>query len=171
MKKPVRVVMIGDAQEAFQLLNERVGQQNLEGKQNTEDMQLLKSIQQKIEFIKSNPFYGNNIKKKKIPKEYDVQNLWRVELTNYWRMLYTIKGDQIEILCFVVDILDHNDYNKRFKYKKKCNKKLSKVLLRALVLEQLLRILFLNKMTMAKKKMLDIGSVTVALTRRNMNVG
>ena len=40
-----------------------------------------------------------------IPKDYDVQNLWRVELSGYWRMLYTIKGDQIEIICFVLDIL------------------------------------------------------------------
>jgi hypothetical protein len=40
-----------------------------------------------------------------------------VELTGFWRMLYTIKGDQIEILCFVLDILDHRDYEKRFGYR------------------------------------------------------
>ena len=42
--------------------------------------------------------YENNIPKKLIPKEYGIQNLWGVELTNFWRMLYTIKGDEAEII-------------------------------------------------------------------------
>jgi Txe/YoeB family toxin of Txe-Axe toxin-antitoxin module len=82
-------------------------------------MQLLRSINQKKEFIKSNPFYGDNIPKGQIPKSYNVQNLWRAELTNYWRMLYTIKGDQIEIICFILDILNHKEYDKKFGYEKK----------------------------------------------------
>ncbi len=82
-------------------------------------MQLLKSIKQKKDFIKANPFYGDNIKKTLIPKKYNVSNLWRVELTNFWRMLYTIRGDQIEIVCFMLDIMDHNKYNEIFGYKKR----------------------------------------------------
>ena len=119
MKKPVRVVMINEADESFKRLNEQVGEQQREGKENTDEMKLLRSIRQKVELVKANPFYGDNIEKKKIPKEYNVQNLWRVELTNYWRMLYTIKGDQVEIVCFVIDLLDHKKYNKKFGYKKK----------------------------------------------------
>jgi len=34
-------------------------------------------------------------------------------------MLYTIKGDQIEIVCFVLDIIDHKEYNKKFGYRNK----------------------------------------------------
>lgn len=119
MKKPVRVVMINEADKSFKRLNEQVGEQQREGKENTDEMKLLRSIRQKVELVKANPFYGDNIEKRKIPKEYNVQNLWRVELTNYWRMLYTIKGDQIEIVCFVVDLLDHKKYNKKFGYKMK----------------------------------------------------
>jgi len=119
MKKPVRIVMINEADESFKRLNERVGKQQRECKENTDEIKLLRSIRQKVELVKANPFYGDNIEKKKIPKEYNVQNLWRVELTNYWRMLYTIKGDQVEIVCFVIDILDHQKYNKKFRYKKK----------------------------------------------------
>ena len=63
--------------------------------------------------------YENNIPKKLIPKEYGIQNLWGVELTNFWRMLYTIKGDQVEIICFILEITNHNSYNKIFGYKKK----------------------------------------------------
>lgn len=93
MNKPVRVVLIGEADLEYKKLNEIAGQQIQQGKENSQEIQLLKSIKQKTEFIKANPFYGNNIPKRLIPKEYNVQNLWRVELTNFWRMLYTIKGD------------------------------------------------------------------------------
>ena len=123
MNKPVRVILLGEADSEYRRLNELVGQQLREGKEGTHEVQLLRSIKQKIDFLKSNPFYGNNIPKALIPKEYiakyNVKNLWRVELTNYWRMLYTIKGDQVEIVCFVLDVIDHKDYDKKFGYKKK----------------------------------------------------
>jgi len=119
MKKIVRVILLDEADIEYKKLNEIVGKQTKEGKENTLEIQLLKSIKQKRDFIKVNPFYGDNIEKKKIPKCFNVQNLWRVKLTNYWRMLYTIKGDQIEIICFVLGIMDHNKYNKILGYKKK----------------------------------------------------
>ena len=84
---------------------------------------MLRSINQKKEFLKANPFYGDNIPKNLIPKEhiqkYNAKNLWRVELVNFWRMLYTIKGDQIEVICFILDIINHKEYDKMFGYKKK----------------------------------------------------
>lgn len=120
MKKLIRVILLDNADFEYKRLNEVVGNQLKEGKENTEEMQLLRSINQKKELIKANPFYGENIEKKKIPKlRYNVQNLWRVELTGYWRMLYTIKGNEVQIICFVLDILNHKKYNKIFGYKKK----------------------------------------------------
>ena len=119
MNKNVRVILIDDADEAYKRLNDIVGEQIKQGKENSDEIQLLKSFKQKTGLIKANPFYGDNIPKKLIPKEYGVGNLWRVELSGFWRMLYTIKGDQIEIICFVLDILNHEDYNKRFGYRKK----------------------------------------------------
>src|SRR3989344_8139369 len=117
MNKPIRAVLIGQADTDYKKLNEIVGQQINEGKQNSHEIQLLRAIKQKVDIIKANPFYGDNIPKKLIPREYNVQNLFRVELPNFWRMLYTIKGDQIEIVCFVLDIIDHKEYNKKFGYK------------------------------------------------------
>ncbi len=119
MKRPVRVILLDEADSEFKRLNKLVGEQIKEGKENTVEMQLLRSIKQKSDLIKLNPFYGDNIEKRKIPKIYDVNNLWRVELSRYWRMLYTLKGDQIEILCFILEIVDHERYNKIFGYKKK----------------------------------------------------
>lgn len=123
MKKPVRVILIGEAEKEFKRLNEIVGLQFTHGKESTEEMQLLRSIKQKIEFIKLNPFYGENIQKHLIPKEYilkhDISNLFRTELSNFWRMIYTVKGDQVEIICFVLDILDHPEYDNKFGYRKR----------------------------------------------------
>ncbi|MDP2750978.1 MAG: type II toxin-antitoxin system YoeB family toxin [Nanoarchaeota archaeon] len=119
MNRKTRVVLLDEADVEFKRLNDLVGQQIKENKQNTDEMQLLRSIKQKVDFIKANPFYGDNIPKEIIPEKYNVQNLWRVELTNYWRMLYTIKGDQVEIICFILDIMDHDRYNKVFGYKKR----------------------------------------------------
>ena len=120
MNKPVRVIFLDEADSEYKRLNDIVGQQLIEGKENSEEMQLFRSIKQKVEFIKANPFYGDNVPKAIIPREYiikyNAKNLWRVELTNFWRMLYTIKGDQIEVICFVVDILNNPEYDKKFGY-------------------------------------------------------
>ena len=58
------------------------------------------------------------IAKRLIPKEYGVKNLFRVELPNFWRMIYALRTEenQIEIIAFVLDIFDHKKYNKRFGY-------------------------------------------------------
>jgi len=117
--RPTRAIVIDDAREALDKLNYVVGFQLKHGKDNTPEIKLLRSIKNKIEFIKQNPFYGDNIKKDQIPKKYSVPNLWRTELINYWRMLYTIRGDDIEIICFILEIVNHPTYNKIFGYRKK----------------------------------------------------
>ena len=105
------------------MLNGIVGQQLREGKENTSEAQLLKSVNQKMDFIKANPFYGDSVPKALIPKDYvlryNAKNLWMVELANYWRMLYTIKGYQVEVVCFVLGIVDHRRYDRLFGYRKK----------------------------------------------------
>ena len=74
---------------------------------------------------KANPHYGDPMAKKLIPKEYvtkyGVTNLFRVELPNCWRMLYTLTNDEkeVEIIAFVLDIMDHRKYDTKFGYKKR----------------------------------------------------
>ncbi len=122
MNKNVRVVLIGDADKAYKKLNDIVGKQIEVGKQNTDEMQLLRSIRQKVDFIKANPFYGDPISKKLIPEEYKAYgaaNLFRTELSGFWRMLYILRGDKIEIVAFVLDIISHPEYDKKFGYRGK----------------------------------------------------
>jgi len=119
INKQIKILFEGNAKESLKKLNETIGNQIKQKKTKSFEMQLLKSIKEKADLIKKNPFYGNNIPKKLIPKKYNVKNLWRVELTNYWRMLYEITGDEIKIVCFILDFIDHKKYNKLFGYKRR----------------------------------------------------
>ena len=82
---------------------------------------IVKAIDEKKGWIQNDWHYGNPIAKILIPDEYRIKygamNLFRVELPNFWRMLYSVRDydDKTEII--VVDILDHKSYNKKFGYK------------------------------------------------------
>ncbi len=94
----------------------------LKKRNDKESQSILKSIERIKEILKENPQYGDPISKKLIPKELikqGIQNLYRVELSNYWRMLYTIEGNKVEIFLFVLKIVDHDEYNKLFGYDKR----------------------------------------------------
>jgi len=117
--KPVNIKFIGDAANEWERLNRVVAEEKSKGIDNSENQRLLKSIKQKIELIKINPQYGDSVSKKLIPKKFPVDNLWVVDLTGFWRMLYTLKGSQVEILCFILEIIDHRRYDKIFGYRKK----------------------------------------------------
>jgi hypothetical protein len=86
---------------------------------------ILQGILQKIKVLELNVKYGNQIKKNMIPefykKKYLTNNLFRVELPLFWRMLYTLRLEnrEIEIIAFVLDVVDHKEYNKKFRYKKR----------------------------------------------------
>ena len=116
--KIIRVILSEEAEAAYKYLNEHAEESKVE-------RSILNSIKKKVELIKANPHYGDPISKKLIPKEYiekyEIRNLFRVELSNYWRMLYTLTDGEsvIEIIAFVLDIIDHKEYDKKFGYKKK----------------------------------------------------
>ena len=82
---------------------------------------LLNSIERIFDVLKKNPQFGDPIRKELIPGEFikqKIKNIYRLELSNYWRMIYTLEGNKIEILVFVLKIFDHKEYNKLFGYKK-----------------------------------------------------
>ncbi|MDO8553675.1 MAG: hypothetical protein Q7S22_02620 [Candidatus Micrarchaeota archaeon] len=117
-KRLVHVILKDQAKLEFEELNQIVGEQQNKGITNSEEMQLLKSIKQKSELLKLNPVYGDKIPHHLIPKNLDVSNLFRVELIGYWRMLYTLEGNQIEVVAFILYLVDHPTYNKIFGYRK-----------------------------------------------------
>ncbi len=114
-----RVRLVGQAREEYEALKKKVKEEKGRGTGSSENSALLKSIDQKIELLKQNPLYGEVIKGKEIPKELDADNLFKVRLAGFWRMLYTIRRHEIEIFCFILIIEPHKHYDKRFKGKKK----------------------------------------------------
>ena len=120
--KPVKVIITGDAKVEFEELNKVVGEEISRGITSSDHQTLLNSIKQKIEFLKDNPEYGLHIPKDRIPKEYvikyDVNNLWKANLSGAWRMIYTIRGSEVDIISLILDILNHGDYEKKFGYRK-----------------------------------------------------
>ncbi len=120
--KKVRVIFEGEGKEDYLKLLKTVENEQKEGTASGDNQALLKSIKQKIELLKTNPQAGRAVQKKLIPKKYveqGITNLWIINLAKYWRMLYNIQTDEIEILCFILDFGDHDKYNKIFGFKKK----------------------------------------------------
>ena len=114
--KTVKIIFSPEAEKIYKYLNAKAPLSK------TEKM-ILNALNKKIELIKLNTHYGDPISKNLIPKEYkekySIINLFRGELQQFWRMLYTLTNNetQIEIIAFVLDILDHKNYNKKFGYK------------------------------------------------------
>ncbi len=111
--KDIRVLLKGQAKESFL---------NLKKRDDKEAQALLKSIKRIIDILKDNPQYGDPIEKRKIPKKYQkqgIKNLYRCELSHYWRLIYTLQGSRLEIFAFVLNIMDHKQYDKLFKYRRK----------------------------------------------------
>lgn len=109
--KEVRVLLKGQAKESYL---------HLKKKTDKDARTLLNSFSRIKEILKDNPQYGDPIPKQLIPKSLQkigVKNLYRVELSNYWRMLYTLEGSRIEVFVFVLNIVDHKNYNRLFGYK------------------------------------------------------
>jgi hypothetical protein len=71
-------------------------------------------------YIQKNVFCGIQIPKNLIPKEYTrkygVRNLWKYNLPNAWRLLYSIEGRDVKIISIILEWLDHKNYERRFKY-------------------------------------------------------
>jgi len=86
-----------------------------------EDKQLKEWLDRAVTDLKKNAFSGIQIAKRLIPKEYHAKygpldNLWKYNLPNAWRMIYTIKRDEVVVLSIVLEWMKHKDYEKRFGY-------------------------------------------------------
>ena len=90
-------------------------------KGDSEVQYLLKIINKGIGKVAADAEAGKKIQRRLWPREYiqkyAISNLWKLNLDSYWRMIYTLRGGQPEIIGFVIDILDHPSYNKKFGYR------------------------------------------------------
>ncbi len=129
--KRVSVRLLGDAKDAYLALKGEVAEERSRGITDSFHQTLLKSIDDKVALLKSHYDFGIHIPRRNIAQKYitlyEVTNLWKVNLTGAWRMVYTLKQPQredaevdiISIWLDVLDILDHNEYDRIFGYRKR----------------------------------------------------
>ncbi|MCX6772547.1 MAG: hypothetical protein NTV88_02135 [Candidatus Micrarchaeota archaeon] len=113
--KTVRVILSTEAEIEYNLLVEQSEHSKVA-------RSILNAVENKKRLIRANPQYGEPIPKKQIPADYiakyGVNNLFWVGLPDYWRMIYTLTANgEVEIIAFVLDIIDHKKYNKKFGYR------------------------------------------------------
>ena len=116
MKKPVRVKYAPAFEAGLEALRSSAAD-------NKFNQQLLKAIEREKDSIKANPHRGIQVQKRLIPQEYiekyGITNLWKINLPDFWRMLYTITGTEIEIIAIMLEFMNHKSYDKKFGYRKK----------------------------------------------------
>ncbi len=121
--KEVAVYFSDEANNEYKELQSRVSEQKEQGIENSFDMQLLKAIDREKLNLKLNPQKGIHIKKRNITKQvvqrYNTDKLWKLDFVGFWRMIYTITGDEVRIITFILEIMDHKKYDRIFGYGKK----------------------------------------------------
>ena len=115
------VKIIGAADAALARLEESVHAFEAQGKTPPkEDKQLLRSVHRALDLLKTNPFAGENVSHQLWPKEFSqLPNLFRMELSQFWRLLYYVTGDEVRIISVVFEICDHQQYDRIFGYRKR----------------------------------------------------
>lgn len=82
---------------------------------------LVKIIDKGVAKLKRDREAGKRVAKRLIPHEYvakyAVTNLWKLNLDRYWRMIYTIVGDEVRLVSIVLEVLDHKRYDRKFGYR------------------------------------------------------
>ena len=100
----------GKVKESFKKLS-RMG---------NEKSHLLKWLNQAFDRLSEDAFSGIQIPKRQIPKRYiekfGIDNLWKLNLPQGWRLLYSVARDEILIISIILEWLPHKIYEKRFKY-------------------------------------------------------
>ena len=86
----------------------------------TEDKKLHDWIVRAFADLENNPFCGIQVPKKLFPKEYvkkhEITNLWKYDLPNAWRLLYTVADNKITVLSIILEWMTHKEYERKFKY-------------------------------------------------------
>lgn len=85
------------------------------------DEELRQQLERAFRNLENNAFCGIQIPKKLIPKEYikkfgQLTNLWKYNLPDAWRLIYTIKNDKVNVLSVILEWMDHKTYERRFGY-------------------------------------------------------
>jgi len=90
------------------------------GKGDAAERELFKWLTRAFSGLEENAFCGIQIQKRLIPKsylkKYGVDNLWKYDLPKGWRLLYSVRGDEIIVISIILEWLPHKEYERKFGY-------------------------------------------------------
>ncbi|MFH1255685.1 MAG: hypothetical protein V1494_00160 [Candidatus Diapherotrites archaeon] len=90
------------------------------GKGKFEEQQLFSFLKRAIDDLKENPLCGIRIPSSLWPKEYvkkyNIDNLRKYDLPSGWRLIYTLRGNDIEIISVLIEWYNHKEYERKFNY-------------------------------------------------------
>ena len=86
-----------------------------------QEKQLKGWLDRAFEDIQKDAFCCTQIPKRLIPLDYrkrfgPIDNLWKYDLPNGWRLIYTVKKDEVIVLGIVLEWMSHKEYERRFRY-------------------------------------------------------
>tara|TARA_Y100000034_G_C6844755_1_gene382557 strand:+ start:354 stop:683 length:330 start_codon:yes stop_codon:yes gene_type:complete len=94
--------------------------ESFEKLEKSKDKKFYGFIRRSFEDIEENAFCGVQVPKKLIPKEYlkkyNLSNLWKYDLPNAWRLLYSIEKDEIIVISIILEWMSHKEYERLFNY-------------------------------------------------------
>jgi len=87
----------------------------------SEDRHLHTLLNKVFDKIAENAFSGTQIPKRQIPKEYHhkygpLYNLWKMNISRKWRLIYTVATDDEGTISVIIEWMDHTEYERRFGY-------------------------------------------------------
>ena len=86
----------------------------------TEDKKRYDQLQEAFAAIEKNGFCGIQIKKRLMPKLYlkkfNIHNLWKCNLSDGWRLLYSIENQEGFVVSIIIEWLSHKEYDQRLDY-------------------------------------------------------
>jgi len=85
-----------------------------------DERRLREWLERAFEDISKDAFTGTQIPKRQIPKKYvqmyGIDNLWKYDLPQAWRLLYSVSRDDVVVIAIVLEWLPHKKYERRFGY-------------------------------------------------------
>jgi mRNA-degrading endonuclease RelE of RelBE toxin-antitoxin system len=105
----------------IQFIDEKTREEfeKLKSSNNSENKETYGWLVRAFEDIGKNCFCGIQIPKKLIPEEYlekGVHNLWKYNLPNAWRLIYSIEHGKVLVIAIILEWMDHKTYERRFNY-------------------------------------------------------
>jgi len=111
-----QVRIVPELYEYFKKIEDEI---NKGDKTNEKEYNLIKKG---IDLLKQDYKSGDHVSKRNQKaysyyiKKYGIKNLWKLNVSKDWRIIYTIRGSEVEVISIILESLSHKEYERKFGY-------------------------------------------------------